>query len=91
MQKNLQIETEELTPMQKALLRVLIHMPLQEEDKVLITILLQMDEQIYEFLIWLKEEVPENQIKVKESEIMEKAVQISKSAKQSKIPCQTHP
>lgn len=69
----------EFTPMQEALIEVLACMPLSEEDKVLIVMLLPKDEQIYELLVWLKKEVTENQIKIKEQEIIAKALEISKA------------
>ena len=73
------METEELTAMQRALLKVLVCMPLQKEDKILIMLTLTKDEHIYVFLKWLQAEIPEEQIKPRMDEIIAKAVEISRT------------
>lgn len=63
--------------MQEKLMKVLASMKMEMPNKVLIAIKLQNDEQIYRFVKWLKEEVPESQVESRQGEIVNKAIEIS--------------
>ena len=64
--------------MKECLYRVLGSMNLSEENKVLISLLLNSDNKIGTFLEWLKKNVSEDEIKIKENEIVGKVIEISK-------------
>ena len=64
--------------MKENLYKVLGSMSLSEENKVLISLSLNSDSEIGMFLKWLKNNVSEDEIKIKENEIVGKAVEISK-------------
>lgn len=63
--------------MQEKLMKVLASMKMEMPNKVLIAIKLQNDEQIYRFVKWLKEEVPESRVESRQGEIVNKAIEIS--------------
>lgn len=67
-----------LSEMQKCLYKILGCMDINEENKVLIAMKLKTDKQIYDFLRFLKDEVPEQSVKTREDEIVNKAVDIGK-------------
>ena len=60
-------------------MQVLAAMDMDMEDKVLIALHLKTDEQIYKFLKWLKENMPEEEVKSRAAEITRIAVKISKT------------
>ena len=64
--------------MQQSLMKVLASMKMEMPNKVLIAMKLKQDEQIYRFVKWLKEEVPESQVESRQDEIVNKAIEISK-------------
>ena len=66
------------TTMQLALTKVLATMNMSDDTKVLISLSLITNEQIGEFLIWLKNNVAEDKISSMEDEIAGKAIEISK-------------
>ena len=66
------------TIMQQSLVKVLSSMTISEESKVLISLSLITDDQIGEFLYWLKANIAEDNMKPMEEEICGKAVEISK-------------
>ena len=70
-------ETNEFSPMQEALMKVLSCMEMEMNDKVLICLYLQEDKQIYDFIMWLNKEVPFEEVKSRTEEIKRKARQIS--------------
>ena len=53
-------------------------MDINEDSKVLIAMKLKTDKQIYDFLRFIKDEVPEQSVKPREDEIVNKAVDIGK-------------
>ena len=64
--------------MREALLKVLASMDMEMPNKVLIAMALQDNrEKIYKFLIWLKQEVPEEQVNKRQYEIANKAIKIA--------------
>lgn len=65
-----------LSEMQKCLYKVLGCMDINEDSKVLIAMKLKTDKQIYDFLRFIKDEVPEQSVKPREDEIVNKAVDI---------------
>ena len=66
------------TVMQEYLMKVLSTMKIKDESKVLISFELTEDEQIYKFLKWLKEEIPEDKVVQNERLILRQVSQISK-------------
>ena len=70
---------EERTKMQEALYKVLATMDIEKPNKVLIAMKLKEDKEIYDFLVWLKEEVPtEDLVKENEKQIVRKACDINR-------------
>ena len=73
---------EELTDyMREALLKVLGAMDMEMPNKVLIAWKLNKDDKIYQFLLWLRDNVPENQVNKRQKEIVRKAVELSREDK----------
>ena len=72
------VEVEKSSPYRESLIKVLSTMKIAQENKVLIAIKLQTDNQIITFLKWLKTEVPENKVQEMEEKIVFKAVEINK-------------
>ncbi|MBQ8196621.1 MAG: hypothetical protein IJZ73_01020 [Clostridia bacterium] len=70
--------TQQLSRMQEYLMKVLSTMDIKEENKVLISLELTKDKQIYTFLKWLKENMPEHKIKYCEREILRQVSIITK-------------
>ena len=64
--------------MQHSLMKVLASMKMEMSNKVLIAMNLKQDEQIYRFVKWLKAKVPECQVELRQDEIVNKAIEISK-------------
>lgn len=69
---------KEFTIMQECLMKVLSTMDIKEENKVLISLELTEDKQVYTFLKWLKENLPEHKTKRCEREIIRQVSKISK-------------
>lgn len=70
--------TQPFSKMQEYLMKVLSTMDIKEENKVLISLELIDDKQIYTFLKWLKENIPEHKIKQSEREILHQVSKITK-------------
>ena len=70
--------TQPFSKMQEYLIKVLSTMNIREENKVLISLELTEDKQIYTFLNWLKENMPEHKIKQREREILHQISKITK-------------
>ena len=70
--------TQPFSKMQEYLMKVLSTMDIKEENKVLISLELTEDKQIYTFLKWLKENMPEHKIKQCEREILRQVSIITK-------------
>ena len=69
---------KEFTIMQEYLMKVLSTMKMKSENKVLIAFKLTTDKQIYLFLKWLKENMPEEMIPKNEKIILRQVSKISK-------------
>ena len=69
---------KEFTIMQECLMKVLSTMDIKEENKVLISLELTEDKQVYTFLKWLKENLPEHKTKRCKREILRQVSKISK-------------
>ena len=66
------------TKMQEALFKVLAAMDIEMPNKVLITMKLRGDNEIHDFLVWLKAEIPtEDLVKENEKRIIRKACEIN--------------
>ena len=70
-------KVNEFTPMQDLLLKVLSEMEMNMNDKVLIAMYLQKDNQIMKFIEYLDEQVPFEEVKNRVEEIKRKARLIS--------------
>ena len=70
--------TQPFSKMQEYLIKVLSTINIREENKVLISLELIDDKQIYTFLKWLKENMPEHKIKQREREILHQVSKITK-------------
>ena len=70
--------TQPFSKMQEYLMKVLSTMNIREENKVLISLELIDDKQIYAFLKWLNENMPEHKIKQREREILHQVSKITK-------------
>lgn len=73
--------TQQLSKMQESLIKVLSTMDIKEENKVLISLELTEDKQIYTFLKWLKENMPKHKIRQSEREILHEVSKITKGEK----------
>ncbi len=71
--------TQPFSKMQEYLMKVLSTMDIKEENKVLISLELTEDKQIYTFLKWLKENMPEHKIKQSEREILRQVSKLQRS------------
>ena len=71
--------TQPFSKMQEYLIKVLSTMNIREENKVLISLELTEDKQIYTFLNWLKENMPEHKIKQSEREILRQVSKLQRS------------
>ena len=70
--------SDKFTVMQECLMKVLSAMEMDEEKKVLIALELTTDKQIYLFLKWLQENMPEEMIPKSEKIILRQVAKISK-------------
>ncbi len=70
--------TQKFSKMQEYLIKVLSTMNIRKENKVLISLELTKDKQIYTFLKWLKEDMTEHKIKQCEREILRQVSIITK-------------
>ncbi len=70
--------TQQFSKMQEYLIKVLSTMNIRKENKVLISLELTKDKQIYTFLKWLKEEMPEHKTKYCERDILRQVSIITK-------------
>lgn len=73
--------SQKITVMQEYLMKVLSTMKMRDEIKVLIALELITDEQIYKFLKWLKENMPEEKVEQSEREILRQVSSIIKGNK----------
>ena len=64
--------------MREALLKVLGAMNMEMPNKVLIAWKLTEDDKIYQFLLWLRDNVPEDQVNGRQNEIVNKALRIAR-------------
>ena len=70
--------TQQFSKMQECLMKVLSTMDIKDKNKVLISLELTEDKQIYTFLKWLKENLPERKTKWCEREILRQVSIITK-------------
>ena len=73
--------------MREALLKVLASMDMEMPNKVLIAWKLTDDEKIYQFIVWLKDNMPEDQVNRRQKEIVRKAVELCREDREGNI-CQ---